>query len=188
MHDTLVSQGSPGPPLFLALRAFLCVLGLGALSLSAGTPFLFPSLGATAFLLLSAPRAPAAQPRSAILGHLIGAAAGWSARAACGLDGIEATIVAGGGPEHVLAAGLALAATCALMGLLRAEHPPAGATTLIVALGFLPEAWHVALVGASAALLVLEVRVLQRLHGEVHPWWEAADRSRVETPAVRETA
>ena len=188
MHDTLVRKGSPGPPPFLPLRAFLCVLGLGALSLQAGTPFLFPSLGASAFLLLSAPRAAIAEPRAVVLSHLLAAGAGWGARAACGLDGVSATIVDGGGPEHVLAAALALGATCALMGLARAEHPPAGATTLIVALGFLPQGWHVALVGASAALLVVEVRLLQRLHGEIHPWWSRARPTEPAEAEVREPA
>ena len=132
------------------------MLGLGALSLCAGTPFLFPSLGASTFLLLSTSRAAVAEPRAVALGHVLGATA--------------------------------LGATCARMGLARAVHPPAGATTLIVALGFLPEAWHVALVGASAALLVVEVRLLWRLHGEVPPWSSDARRAQPDEGELRETA
>ena len=38
--------------------------------------FIFPSLGPTAFLFFYTPLAPAASPRNAFIGHLIGVAAG----------------------------------------------------------------------------------------------------------------
>lgn len=47
--------------------------------------FLFPSLGPTAFLLFSTPTARVASPRNTLLGHLIGALAGWLGLAAFGL-------------------------------------------------------------------------------------------------------
>jgi CBS domain-containing membrane protein len=149
--------------LVCALQAALAAGPLGALSLVTKTPFLFPALGASAFILISFPNLPAARPRNVIGSHLVGAAAGWLCLQAFGLHAGAATLVAGGGWEHVAAAALALGLTTGLLLALGLHHPPAGATTLIVALGFLPHAWQIAMVGVSALLLVLIVRGLALL-------------------------
>jgi hypothetical protein len=69
--------------------------------------------------------------------------------------------------------------TTGLLLALALHHPPAGATTLIVALGLLPQAWQIGMVGASALLLVLLVRVLARIGPRTEPVGERVG------PAIR---
>jgi len=60
-------------------RPGIDALLIGLLSLVAlvtGTPFVFPSLGPTAFLFFFDPRAPSASPHHAMIGHAIGIACG----------------------------------------------------------------------------------------------------------------
>ena len=168
----------PAPPsihrtLVLALGAALSVAGLAALDSATKTPFLFPSLGATTFLLIAAPEREMSSTRNAFFGHLIGAASGWLALWLCGVDG---TRVALGSFDvaHILSASLALGLTTFALLRLRISHPPAGATTLIFGIGLLPHAWQVPMVGGSALLLALEARLFHRLAGLSLPWWSAA--------------
>lgn len=162
----------------LAFRAFVLasvsIAVVGLLALAAQTPFLFPSLGATAFILITAPRSAPASARNAVSAHVIGAVAGCVSFHLFALDRSIATLSNGGGVEHVAACALALAVTCGAMALARLAHPPAGATTLICALGFLPQWWHVPMVAASVVLLTLTIRGLQRASGARHPWWNEA--------------
>ena len=157
---------------FVLAAVSIAVIGL--LALAAQTPFLFPSLGATAFILITAPATAPASARNAVSAHVIGAVAGCASFHLFALDRATATLSNGGGVEHVAACALALAVTCGVMTLARLAHPPAGATTLICALGFLPQWWHVPMVAASVVLLTLTIRGLQRAGGARHPWWNAA--------------
>ena len=54
------------------LNGFATIALLAAVAMVSGTPFVFPSLGPTAFLFFFTPRAPAASPRNTIYGHAIG--------------------------------------------------------------------------------------------------------------------
>jgi CBS domain-containing membrane protein len=156
-----------------SLQAAACIAGLGLLSYAARTPFLIPPLGATAFLLAVVPEKIPAAPRNVVFGHLIAAAAGWSSLRLLGLHDQQMGLALGCDALHVASASLALAITSFLMIRWRVVHPPAGATALIVGLGLLPHAWQVPLVGASALLLSLEARLLQRASGRSLPWWSA---------------
>src|SRR5581483_8121368 len=73
----------------LALFGFIngCIsIGLmSILALITGSPFIFPSLGPTAFLFFYTPTAPAATPRNTIIGHLIGVLAGYFSLLVTGL-------------------------------------------------------------------------------------------------------
>ena len=61
---------------------------------------------------------------------------------------------------RVGSAALSLASSGALMILLKASHPPAGATTLIISLGIVTRPFHLA---------VIEIAVLRAdLSGELH--------------------
>jgi CBS-domain-containing membrane protein len=150
-------------PFVCGLQATIAAALIGLLSLSTRTPFLFPALGASTFIVIAFPHLPAARPRNVIGSHVLAAATGWLCYHGFGLDVVSATLVTGGSWQHVAAAALALGTTTCLLLLLGMHHPPAGATTLIFSLGFLPHAWQIAMVGASAVLLVLIVRVLALL-------------------------
>lgn len=157
--------------------AFMFVNGLLSIGLMAGlamltrTPMVFPSLGPTAFLFFFTPNLPTATPRHTVYGHLIGVACGYSALCLFGLQHAPPAMVMGVTWGRVGAAALSLAATGALMILLRAAHPPAGATTLIVSLGILTKPMHLAVLMGSVLLLTLQAILINRLAGLDYPLW-----------------
>ncbi len=71
--------------LFSFVNGCLSIAIMSVAALVSGQPFIFPSLGPTAFLFFYTPLTPAASPRNAVIGHLIGVAAGWSSLAVFGL-------------------------------------------------------------------------------------------------------
>jgi CBS domain-containing membrane protein len=159
----------------LAIFSFvngLISIGLMAtVALVTRAPFIFPSLGPTAFLLFYTPTAPAASPRNTILGHLIGALAGWLSLMLFGLVGAPPALQVGVNWPRVGAAALSLALTSGLMVLLRVPHPPAGATTLIISLGLLPYFWELGVLMAAVVILTGQGFVINRLAGIDYPIW-----------------
>jgi len=73
---------------------------------------------------------------------------------------------------RVFAAALSLSATGALMVLLRADHPPAGATTLIVSLGIIFKPKALAIIEAAVLLLVAQALIITRVAGLPYPLWK----------------
>lgn len=157
---------------FSLVNGFVSIALMATVALLSGQPFIFPSLGPTAFLFFYTPLAPAASPRNAVIGHLIGAAAGWASLAVFGL--LYAGPAVGGGVTvaRVGAAALSLGLTSGLMVLLRAPHPPAGATTLIVSLGLLHTPAQLAVLMAAVVLLALQAIAINRLAGLPYPVWK----------------
>ncbi len=159
----------------LALFSFVngCLsIGLMALvALITHAPFLFPSLGPTAFLFFYTPTAPAASPRNTVLGHLVGAVAGWLSLALFRLTDAGPALVVGVNLPRVLAAALSLGLTSGVMVLLRAPHPPAGATTLIVSLGLMPHVWQIGVLMLAVVLLTGQAFIINRLAGLPYPLW-----------------
>lgn len=145
---------------------------MSAAALVTGSPFIFPSLGPTAFLFFYTPTAPAATPRNTLLGHAIGVLCGYLALALTGLTSAGPALTTGVTWPRVLAAALSLGLTSALMMLLHAPHPPAGATTLIVSLGLLTHPRQLALLLAAVALLTGQAILINRLAGIPYPWWD----------------
>lgn len=159
------------------LAVFSFVNGLISIALMAiaalvtGAPFIFPSLGPTAFLLFYTPTAPAASPRNTLCGHLIGALAGWLSLVMFGLTAAPPALTGGVDWPRVGAAGLSLALTAGLMVILRVPHPPAGATTLIVSLGLMPRLWQIGVLMLAVAVLTGQGFVINRLAGIDYPLW-----------------
>jgi CBS-domain-containing membrane protein len=116
-------------------------------------PLVFPSLGPTAFLLFYRPHAQASCPRNALAGHLIGALSGLSALTAFGLLG-QGPALTHLSAARIGAAAMSLGLTAGGMIWAGTPHPPAGATTLIVSLGFLHTPAAVAVLMVGVALLV----------------------------------
>src|SRR5690554_7585500 len=94
--------------------------------------FIFPSLGATAFILFYVPMAQPASPRNTLCGHLIGALMGLLCLYIFDLQGQPSAFATGVDLSRVGAAALSLGLTSCLMVVFRVAHPPAGATALIV--------------------------------------------------------
>ena len=156
---------------FTLVTGFVSIAVMATAAHLARAPMIFPSLGPTAFLFFYTPLASAASPRNTIIGHAIGAAAGWVSLAALGLLDDGPALVTGVSWAYVIAASAALALTASLMALLDAPHPPAGATTLIVALGLLTQINELLILMAAVVLLTVQAFVINRAAGVPYPRW-----------------
>jgi CBS domain-containing membrane protein len=159
----------------LALFSFIngCI-SIGIMSILAAithTPFIFPSLGPTAFLFFYTPTAPTASPRNTIIGHAIGVVAGYFSLVVTGLTMAGPALMVGVTWPRVIAAALSLGLTSGLMVLLKSPHPPAGATTLIISLGILTQPWQLLLLMVAVVLLTLQALAINRLAGIPYPLW-----------------
>ncbi|WP_121821647.1 HPP family protein [Halostella salina] len=140
--------------------AGVLIATLGGVAWATGEPFVFPSLGPSAFLLAKARRGATVAPRRVIGGHAVGVVAGLGAYHV--VD--PGTVLSGSiQPFSASAGGLVAAATLAVsltsLGMLATDtsHPPACATTLIVALGILPTV-------EAGATIVVAVTALVAVH------------------------
>lgn len=156
---------------FAMLNGLLSIALMSLVALATGQPFVFPSLGPTAFLLFYTPTAPTASPRNTVVGHLIGAAAGYVSLALFGLRDAGPALVLGVDWARVGAAGVSLGLTAGLMVWLRVPHPPAGATTLIVSLGLLRTIPELGVLMLGVILLVAQGLAINRLAGIDYPFW-----------------
>ncbi|HEY7957518.1 MAG TPA: HPP family protein [Polyangia bacterium] len=156
---------------FMFVNGFITIAILAAVAMISNTPFIFPSLGPTAFLFFFTPSSPTASPRHTLCGHAIGILCGYGALWATGLAHAPPAMVTGVDGRRLLAAALSLAATGALMILLKAAHPPAGATTLIISLGIVTRPFHLVIIEVAVALLALQAIGINRLAGIDYPLW-----------------
>jgi len=163
----------------LAIFSFIngCIsIGLmSALALITRSPFIFPSLGPTAFLFFYTPLAPSASPRNTLVGHTIGVLAGYFSLVVTGLTAAGPALAVGVTWPRVIAAALSLGLTAGLMVLSRSPHPPAGATTLIVSLGILTKPWQLLLLLVAVVLLTLQAFAINRLAGIPYPLWNPVE-------------
>jgi CBS-domain-containing membrane protein len=162
---------------FMFVNGLITIGLLAAVAMISRTPFVFPSLGPTAFLFFFTPRAPAASPRHTIYGHAVGIVCGYGALWLFGLADAPPAIVTGVSAARIGAAALSLASTGALMILLKAAHPPAGATTLIISLGIVTRPLHLVVIEVAVAALTLQAIAINRLAGIDYPLWARRDAS-----------
>lgn len=163
--------------LFMFVNGLLTMGLLGLVAMLSHTPFVFPSLGPTAFLLFFTPTSPAASPRNTVYGHAIGIACGYGALWIFGLRDAAPALATGVNLDRVLASALSLAATGAGMILFKCAHPPAGATTLIVSLGIVTRPAYLLEIEVAVAVLTLQAIVINRLAGLDYPLWARRTRT-----------
>lgn len=152
---------------------------LGMIAWISGQPFIFPSLGPSAFILAFARRGERTRTYRVVGSHLIGGIAGLFAYF---LFANGVTLIATSGPLSF--AGLRLAASGFLSIVLTSwgmiatdtNHAPACATTLIVSLGLLPTPLQVTIIVVSVIVLVevhlTVLRLFERIVGEDHPAYD----------------
>lgn len=157
---------------YVFINGFITIALLSVLAFVTRTPFVFPSLGPTAYLFFFAPLSDAASPRHAILGHAVGLVCGYAAYVLMGSHGFAGAALREASWPAVTAAALSLAATGAGMALLRISHPPAGATTMIVSLGILTKLEYLFVIEAAVVLLTAQAWAINRLAGLDYPVWE----------------
>ena len=165
----------PGRPVwaaFMLVNGFITIGILAALAMLTRAPFVFPSLGPTAFLFFFAPASPAASPRSTLYGHAIGIVCGYVALWLTGLTEAGPALAIGVDLPRVVAAALSLSLTGCLMILFEAPHPPAGATTLIISLGMVTRPTYLVLIEVAVGVLTLQAIAINRLAGLPYPLWK----------------
>src|SRR5579863_5728335 len=157
--------------IYVCVNGFITIGLLGLLAFLTGSPFVFPSLGPTAYLFFFSPLAQVSSPRNTILGHAIGLICGYAAFALAVASSPPFGINPGVHGARLLAAALSLSATGALMAFLRISHPPAGATTLIVSLGIISQPKELVVIEAAVILLTVQAFAINRLAGIPYPVW-----------------
>ena len=162
---------------YVFANGFLSIALLALLAVATGVPFVFPSLGPTAYQLFFLPRAASSTPRNTLIGHFIGLVCGYAAFRLAAIPFSQA-LGSGFDLRPVLASALSLSATAALMILLDASHPPAGATTLIVSLGIITRPQYLAVIEIAVFVLVVQAFCVHRLAMLPYPVWKVPPRNR----------
>ena len=158
-----------------SLYAGLLFTVLGVIAWGSGQPFIFPSLGPTAFVLAFDHQSDRTQSRRIIGSHLIGGIAGllaWTVLA----SGISITATpppfSGDGFRLAASATVSIVLTSWAMIATDTIHPPACATTLIVSLGLLSTPLRVGIIVGSVTILDLfhssVILIFKRLVGGSH--------------------
>lgn len=168
-HDSVVVMGG-----FAFVNGCLAIAVMSAVALVTDSPFVFPSLGPTAFLHFYTAMAATASPRNTVLGHLIGVLAGVVSLAIFGLTDAGPALSTGMSGARVAAVALSLGLTSGAMVWLRVPHPPAGATTMIISLGILTGTVHLAVLMVAVVLLTAQAFAINRLAGLPYPVWSPA--------------
>jgi len=156
---------------YVFVNGFITIAVLALLALASRNPFVFPSLGPTAYLLFFTPLGRSSCPRNTVLGHAMGLICGYAAFVVTGAGALPFGEHPGIFWPRVLAAALSLSATGAFMVLLDISHPPAGATTLIVSLGIISKPGELAIIEVAVFLLVAQALGINRLAGLPYPLW-----------------
>jgi hypothetical protein len=162
-----------------SLYAGLLFTVLGVIAWVSGQPFIFPSLGPSAFILAFERRSERTRTYRIVGSHLIGGIAGllaWSLLAA----GISITVtppaLSPEGLRLVVSATLSIVLTSWAMIATDTIHAPACATTLIVSLGLLSTPLQVGAIVVSVTILVEfhagVLLVFERLVGDSHPLYQ----------------
>ena len=155
---------------FILWASAVSIALVGLLATLTHQPWVFPSLGPTAYVIFAAPFAAESSPRNTLCGHGIGILAGLLALTVFGLSDARPDLE-DLTPERMGAVILALAVTLAVMTWVGVPHAPAGATTLIVALGLLHTTRHLVLMMVSVLVVVVAGHSINRLHGDRPPTW-----------------
>jgi CBS domain-containing membrane protein len=156
---------------FLGCLLALTVSGLAAYFLK--EPLLFPSLGPTAFLFFEYPLASGSSPRNTLIGHLVAVLTGALTLVSFGLLDHPSVLQEGMTLMRIGAAALSMALTGTVLLLLRASHPPAGASVLIVSLGFFHRPIDMLMLMVGVVVLTVVGWVINRAVGVPVPVWSA---------------
>lgn len=141
-HPSAVPPLSIWSPFIAASLALI----VGSISVFANLPFLIPSLGPTAYLQAVAPLHPSSKIYNIVVGHVIGLGSGIIGVLL--MHAMNAPVVTMDSHLVIIrlwASVIALFLTVLLCLLFKADHPPAAATTLLVALGLINNLDHYAI-------------------------------------------
>jgi hypothetical protein len=162
-----------------SLYAGFLFMVLGAVAWATGEPFIFPSLGPSAFMLAFERRGGRRRRYRVVASHAIGGIAGLAAYTALASGVAITEPTAAFSPDGLrLAASATVSVVATSWGMIATDtvHAPACATTLIVSLGLLSTPVQVGIIVISVVVLVeLHVAVLTAyggLVGDAHPAYD----------------
>jgi hypothetical protein len=147
------------------------------MSLATGQPWLFAGLGPSAIMVASSPGHPTTRLHSVVVGHLVGFSSAWLAVLLLGAGSAGALAAHADtlSIARVWASAFAVALTALVQPSVRAYHPPAAATALLVTLGLYHLSWRTA---ASLMAGVLLIALLGEWFGRVRLKEQRAQRER----------
>lgn len=143
-----------------AVGSLIGIAFLGILWAFYDLPLLVASLGSTAVTLFALPKAPAARPKSAILGQFLSAVCGWGTQFLLG--------------STWYACAIAVALSLIVMVVFDCVHPPGGATALTAVLTPQPWTFIIAPVTVGVIFLVLVAWVTNKACERYEPKPEPA--------------
>jgi CBS-domain-containing membrane protein len=155
---------------YVLLNSAISIGVLAGLAALTRQPFVFPSLGPTAFLLFYGASGAQAAPRNVFCGHLIGVLAGYLALVIFGLTTTPPNLSDITAPR-IGAVTVSLCLTLSFMVWLNVPHAPAGATTLIVGLGLMRTPVQLTILMVAVALMILQGMAINRLAMLPYPLW-----------------
>jgi hypothetical protein len=164
-HDSRTVLGT-----YVLVNSAISIAILAGIAAVTKQPFVFPSLGPTAFLLFYAALGAQSAPRNVFCGHLIGVLAGYLALAIFGLTTAPPNLSDITAPR-IGAVTVCLCLTLSLMVWLNVPHAPAGATTLIVGLGLMRTPGQLTVLMIAVVLMIAQGIAINRLAMLPYPWW-----------------
>jgi hypothetical protein len=151
----VLAGGAMSDAVWVPLVSAILILAVGSLSLATRQPWLFAALGPTIVLLAANPGHPTTRFHAIVVGHLVALGSAWIAVLLMGA-GDSRTLLAGTGiaVARVWASAFAIATMTAVQPSLKAYHPPAAATVLLVTLGVHRLSWNSAVAMVGGVLVV----------------------------------
>lgn len=150
---------------WVPIASALALLLPAAVAVGTHRLLLFASLGPTAVIAVQQPRLPSSRPYNAFVGHMIGLGCGIAVTYMFGLSAAPSVFVAHEVSLSRATASIVAVLFAALLELrLRAQHPPAASTTLLMALGSFHPTWSdIAAIVGGVALVTVSAELLRRL-------------------------
>lgn len=174
LHGRLVeSFGRKGDALYTFVACSMAISLCGLAGYFLAQPLIFPSLGPTAYLFFESPTSPRSSPRNAVIGHFVAILVGAFSLYVFGVFDNPSVLQEGITLARVGCATLSVALTGAVLLLLDASHPPAGATVLIVSLGLLSTPTEMTNLAIGVALITVAGFLINRAFGVPAPIWNA---------------
>lgn len=164
-HALMERYGRGGAAIYSFLGILIAIGIAGIAALVFRQPLLFPSLGPSAYLAFETPTDAAASPRNALIGHGVALLVALAALQIFALGNHPSALVEGMTGNRLLAVVLALAVTSAILVLLDAMHPPAGATSLLVTLGLLKGVQGAVVIAVGVLIVVIAGVLINRTLG-----------------------
>jgi hypothetical protein len=172
LFEPVEQRPSPAAALLTTFRVCSLLVGLAVVAWVSGRPYLFPSLGPSAYAMAVSPSAATSQSQRVFGGHFLGVVAGLVAYhlLAPGLSVTELPPALTFDSFRLAASAVvALGLTSVSMLATDLRHAPACATTLIVALGLLTTPTEAGIILSAILALSLADYVLPGFGGVEDP-------------------